>query len=249
MMTHFNPLKNLTDNFTLKIADTDDLKIQEYHFRYHIFCQEFHFESTETCPNQLEQDIYDEQAVHLQIYQNNTSALVGSIRLALPSKQSKNQLILPFEQFAENAFLPEQNANIRTYAEASRLAVHPDYRRRRYDGQHASGINTDIVFANYYPERYFPVVAISMMLGSVTLANIIELDRLYAMMEPKLNHVLAGYGIHFKQIGHIANYHGERAPFIMDPKEIMNTIRPDLAEMLQYIRDELSTALPQKKIA
>jgi len=247
-MTHYNPLQNLMDNFTLRIADTEDLKIQEYHFRYHIFCQEFHFEREENCPNQLEQDIYDEQAIHLQIYQNNTSSLVGSIRLALPSKQNNSQPMLPFERFSESAFLPENN-NIKLFAEASRLAVHPDYRRRRYDGDHASGINTDIVFANYYPERYFPVVAVSMMLGSICLANIIKLERLFAMMEPKLNHVLANYGIYFKQIGYVTNYHGERAPFVMIPEEISNTIRPDLAEMLHYIHSELSTEILQKKIA
>ena len=129
------------------------------------------------------------------------------------------------------------------------LAVHPDYRRRRYDGQHTSGINTDVAFAQYYPDRYFPLVAISMMLGSVALANILELDRLYAMMEPKLNLVLAGYGICFNQIGHITNYHGERAPFGMDPKQINKTVRPDLAELLQYLHENLNNTLFEEKSA
>jgi N-acyl amino acid synthase of PEP-CTERM/exosortase system len=243
-MTEFNPLDTLTKHFTLKIADNDELKMQEYHFRYHIFCKEFHFESEAHCHNQLEKDIYDEGSTHLQIYQNSTSALVGSIRLV-----QADELILPFEKYAEENFLPAQDPAIQIYAEASRLAVHPDYRRRRYDGQHVSGINTDETFAKYYPARYFPLVAISMMLGSVALANILKIDRLYAMMEPKLNHVLAGYGIYFDQIGHVANYHGERAPFGMDPKQIDQTVRPDLAELLQYLYGNLGNALVEEQRA
>ena len=121
IMTKFDPLESLNKNFTLKIADNDDLKLQEYHFRYHIFCKEFKFESEEHCHNQLEKDIYDESATHLQIYQNNTSTLVGSIRLAQPGDAS-NQLILPFENYTEADFLPAQDPAIKKYAEASRFS-------------------------------------------------------------------------------------------------------------------------------
>lgn len=243
-MTTFDPLKVIQEYFMIQIAATESLKEAFYHLRYEIFCQEFGFESESACNHQLETDVFDANAIHALLFHKISKKLVGGIRVILPS-HSNALVALPFEAFTDDCFLPQQT-HIQHYGEASRLAVHPEFRRRRLDGKHASGINSQIAIVS---EREFPVVGLSMMLMGVQLANLLQLESLYAMMEPKLSGVMHGYGIHFHQIGQLANYHGERAPYALNPHETLTTIHPSLSQLLTFIGEELGKNMPAKRIA
>lgn len=243
-MANFDPLKILREYFYIQVATSDEQKRELYHFRYQIFCKEFGFEAESACPNQLETDAYDPTALHVMLYHKLSNTLVGGLRILSPNCKEAPQS-LPFEAFADNSLLPEQY-NIVNFGEASRLAVHQDFRRRRFDGQHVTGINTKIAMVT---EREFPVVGLSMILMGVALGNILQFEKLYAMMEPKLNKVMQGYGINFQQIGQLANYHGERAPFALEPSEVLDTIHPNLQSLLRYMIDELDVYLSDKRIA
>lgn len=243
-MANLDPLKILREYFYIQVATTDELKKELYHFRYQIFCKEFGFEAESACPNQLEIDAYDTTALHAMLYHKLSNRLVGGLRILFPNCKEAPQS-LPFEAFADDEQLPEKS-NIVHFGEASRLAVHQDFRRRRFDGQHVTGINTKIALVT---EREFPVVGLSMMIMGVALGNILQFEKLYAMMEPKLNQVMQGYGINFQQIGQLANYHGERAPFALEPSESLDTIHPNLAPLLRYVIDELDANLSDQRIA
>jgi len=244
-----NPVNQVSKYFEVLVADTNALEKLGYQFRYEIFCKEFQYEKEVDCPHQLEKDIYDDEACHCFILNKQTKQILGSIRLLMPSINQPD-LKLPFEHFTDLSQLPNKPLSQIKYGEASRLAVHQDFRRRQFDGQNAAGTNAQLLInKGYIPDRNYPLVALTMMLSGAILGRLNELDYLFAMMEPKLNMVLGHYGIVFTQVGNVTNYHGERAPFVIDPLSLWQTLNPDLKPLLNYLDDILGKKEIQQQIA
>lgn len=231
--TFTDPINQVNKYFDVLIADTQAQKTLGYQFRYEVFCKEFQFEKEQDCPNQQEKDMYDDGACHCFILNKRTQNILGTIRLILPLLHQP-KVKLPFEQFINLNSVPDLEAV--KFGEASRLAVHQDMRRRRFDGSNVSGTNAEVlVKEGFIPDRNYPLVALTMMLSGAALGRLNHLDYLFAMMEPKLNMVLSHYGIFFNQVGDLTNYHGERAPFMVEPCAIWDTINPELKPLLDYL--------------
>lgn len=224
--------------FTIRMAHSyEDLR-RIFELRYRVFCEEFHFEEEAQCPNQQEADEFDNFSIEAFLIHTVTQETSGCIRLILPNHKSPP---LPFERFSDPNYLPDSRA---TFGEVSRLTVAKNFRRRQWDGHLPSGV-TDKSSELGHVGRNFPLPAISMMFTGAALARLFLLDYTFAMMEPKLAYAMKTYGIRFTQVGEITQYHGQRAPYRIDPLEIWQTINPDLKPLLNFIYFKISQQMPK----
>jgi N-acyl amino acid synthase of PEP-CTERM/exosortase system len=65
------------------------------------------------------------------------------------------------------------------------------------------------------------------------------LDYGFAMMEPRLTRMLRRFGIYFKQIGNVVDYHGFRGPFLIERKDILPNLSSDVFELFKTIDRQL----------
>lgn len=229
------------DYFTIRMAQSyEDLK-RIFELRYRVFCEEFQFEEQSQCPNHQEADEFDNFSIEAYLIHALTKETSGCIRLILPNHKSPP---LPFEAFSDPQYLPDSRVS---FGEVSRLTVAKNFRRRQWDGHLPSGL-TEKVSELGHVGRSFPLPAISMMFTGAALSRLLLLDYAFAMMEPKLAFAMSSYGIRFTQVGEITQYHGQRAPYRIDPLEIWQTVNPDLKPLLNFIYFKISQQIPKPVI-
>lgn len=224
--------------FELRLANTQEDLHKIFKLRYDVFCKEFSFEDESNCPCEQEQDKYDPYAIEALLMHPEDNQVAGCIRLLLPNIKTG---ALPFETFCKDELKPEKNCQ---FAEVSRLTIAKDFRRRQWDGKIPSGVSNEVSQLGRI-SRSFPLPAVSMIFAGAALSRLFLLDYVYAMMEPRLAYAMGSYGVHFEQAGEIAQYHGERAPYRIQPMQIWETVMPELKPLLNFIYFKLSQTLPK----
>jgi N-acyl amino acid synthase of PEP-CTERM/exosortase system len=122
--------------------------------------------------------------------------------------------------------------------EISRLAVVSQFRRRRNERGRPDTLVVDEAPAS--PERRaFPHIAIGLYLGAAALGLMRGLDRVFAIMEPRLARRLRACGIEFEPVGEGLEYHGLRVPFVLTRGRFEQGVAPPIRELLDTIRSEL----------
>lgn len=114
-------------NFRFLIVEDEALRRQTYRLRYQIYVEEFGFENPCDHPEGYETDLYDANAVHFAVVDDDTGSVIGTTRVVLNS-----DLGFPMTQL-ENIFFKGERADLDKIMEISRFAVHANYRRRRED--------------------------------------------------------------------------------------------------------------------
>ncbi|MCP4407504.1 MAG: PEP-CTERM/exosortase system-associated acyltransferase [Gammaproteobacteria bacterium] len=236
--------------FNVTYATTKEQRMHAYHIRYQVYCKEFKYEREESCPDQLEQDEYDDQSFHCLLIHKPSETVAGCVRLIKPSPKGEISG-LPFEHCCLEA-VDKQKMDVSrlersSFGEISRLAVLPAFRRRKADGKSPISI----------PDRQkliasgrdaFPLISIILSLGILSMLLNSGLKYGFAMMEPRLTRMLRRYGIIFSQIGDVVNYHGMRGPFVIDREVILLNLSPELHELMGAIDSELQSSLKSKKL-
>jgi N-acyl amino acid synthase of PEP-CTERM/exosortase system len=120
--------------------------------------------------------------------------------------------------------------------EVSRLAVYKGFRRR--PGEHATRFGlVDAPDVSPQERRTFPLIAVAAYLSANAVADLLGVERLYAMMEPFLPKLMKrSAGINFTRVGEDIDYHGLRAPYITAPEQVVSDLLPDLRALYDAIR-------------
>lgn len=240
-MMNSNVLDTFVKYFNIIPADGDYLIDETLKLRYQVFCEEFEFEDKNNFPDNKEFDQYDSSALHYLILHKSTNKVIASIRLLLAESYPK--LLLPYKNYCES---PASNLK---QGELSRLVVAKEFRRRQSDGVHPLGVNSYNVVphpVSIIQARNFPLVAVGIMLCGIATSCIAKRDLVFAMMEPKLQKVLAKYGIHFDQVGEVTKYHGLRAAYVINPNQVWETVHPELEKLFYYIYKKLDPKYSSK---
>lgn len=201
--------------FRIVIADTPDLMEQIHRIRYEVFCKEFHFEREEDCPGGLEKDEYDGQSIHCLVIHKATQLPAGCVRLV---NTLKDDLLapLPIEKYCGASLYqgPQHPSRLprESMCEISRLAVSPDFRRRKGESQSPLGNIEELKF-DAEEIRLFPLISFAVFIAILSLAVITKRQNGYAVMEPWLAQHLKLIGFSFEQIGEPTEYHGTRVAF------------------------------------
>lgn len=235
--------KQITEHFSVylrpTVANSPELRTAVYRLRHSVYCEELRFE--EEKPDAIERDEFDARSIHCFVRHLASQALAGTVRLITsPDRASP----LPIEKFCREAisdpvlnpwsFPPE------LVCEISRLAVPANFRKRqidKYEGS-ASGVINEATFS-FDELRCFPYIAISLYLSAAVMSLKTGRVHGFVMMEPRLARSLTLVGIHFKPIGQTIDYHGLRAPYYIDARQI----RPQLSSGFQRLMDSIEYEL------
>ncbi|MDF3013477.1 MAG: PEP-CTERM/exosortase system-associated acyltransferase [Cellvibrio sp.] len=231
--------KHFSQYLKPQLAQSELLKQQVYQLRYQVYCEELHYE--EINPAHIEQDEFDERAIHCFIRHLGSDKLAGTLRLI---STFTNDELLPMEKFCPHAitsdtlkprrFLPHQ------ICELSRLAVPLAFRKRQVDqfSGGATGAINEQAFSTH-ELRFFPYIAISLYMSAIAMCYKTRRVHIFVMMEPRLARSLNFIGIHSTQIGPTVEYHGKRAAFYIDAREVRKTLSPGYRKLLAMIEKEL----------
>jgi N-acyl amino acid synthase of PEP-CTERM/exosortase system len=222
-----------------KIASADTMKAQVYKLRHQVYCEELAYEETNVA--QQECDEFDARAIHCVVQHLSSNTLAGTLRL-IPTKHGDE--MLPLEKFCAQAIThPELHPNNflrHQVCEISRLAVPALFRKRQSDqfAGSATGALNEQTFSTH-ELRYFPYIAISLYLSAIAMCRKMRCFHVFVMMEPRLARSLDFVGIHFTQLGPVIDYHGKRAAYYVDARELRKNLSPGYKKFLQVIEEML----------
>ena len=228
--TYLNPI----------IANTPELSNESYKIRNEVYCDELHF--LDTGKNGLENDDFDQYSTHCLIQHIPTTHYSGTVRVVRPEK---NEHTIPLQKYCSDS-ISKDKINPADFApheicEISRLAVPRGFRKRQTDNY--KGAATGVINQQIYSEdelRCFPFIAVGLYLCAASIVIENDIKHTFVMMEPRLARSMKFIGIQFEQIGPAINYHGERAPYYINPLLLMENLTPGFQMMLRDIRKSLN---------
>jgi N-acyl amino acid synthase of PEP-CTERM/exosortase system len=224
-------------HFQVVVANTPELREAAFQVRYRVYCEELKYEDAQVFPDKLEHDAFDSSAIHCLLKHHASGQFIGCIRVLLAGK-SESDPTLPFRRFLQVTDLPFEHRPLDRFnhCEVSRLAIVGDFRKRKGESEVA------------YPDHYSPQLDARRMLPSMALglylastAAILELgiDNAFAMMEPRLARHLQRFGLYFRQAGPLVEYHGQRAPYHIIPRNVPPNLHQENHQLFKSIQSTL----------
>ncbi len=231
--------------FELDLAKTEELKRESYKIRHEVFSNELNW--TPMSEDKLETDSFDAYSFSLLLKHKPSDLYAGTIRLVIPPNDKPNSQV-PFEKYFSDVLLSnviDHDALPRnSIAEISRLSV-PDDFRRRLDENHKPFIlnefNTEMLWS--HESRNLPVIAISLILSSIALANLNNVSHTFISMEPRFKKRLAVIGINLTQCSSEIHHNGALAVFYLENMNSPAEFNPEVQKLYQLILRRLQSQM------
>lgn len=238
--------QHFSEHLRPQIAADDTLKHEVYRLRHQVYCEELHFEDVKATYEEC--DEFDLRAIHCFVRHLRSNSLAGTVRLI--SSNSADEL-LPLEQFCSDAIdhphLSPANFPRDSICEISRLAVPENFRKRAIDK--FKGAATGAINEQAFSDtelRCFPYIAICLYLAATAMAMQTHRYHGFVMMEPRLARSLTFVGIKFHCIGKLIEFHGKRAPYYIDARELRKNLSPGYLKLLESVEKDLFRAVDAK---
>lgn len=209
------------DYFELVHADTDELRMQVYLLRYHVYVLETGFESADDCmhgfdaegrPVFWEQDDFDRRSDHYLVRHRRTGGYAATVRLILPDRHD-HQVPYPIElncPLDQRVSEPELRAHL---AEISRFAVSKAFKRRLGESGSLAGVASNVeIYFEEDERRVLPHISLGLFAAVMRMVREHDVTHCYAVMEPALLRLVGRFGVIFNRIGADVDYHGLRVP-------------------------------------
>lgn len=216
----------------------NDAKLMEdiYRLRYKVYCDEWGFEKPGDHPEGIETDEYDEHSVHFAAFRKDDDSMIGTVRLIQSSA-----LGLPMLKHCALDIDPSVYNNT-IVGEISRLAISKELRRRGPDkALYDDGIREleEESVPLSVKERRKDENAIVLGLYRCLYKESLEkgITHWYAVMARGLYLLLKKIAIIPCQIGPEVQYHGLRAPYLLDLAKIMDYLEEKNPCLHQHFKD------------
>lgn len=233
--------------FAVIAADNQELLDEALRLRYQVYCIEHAFENPLEHPDGREIDRYDTHSVHSVLIHKPTQAVVGTVRLILPSGEP-----LPITEVCHDVALQSGTAFPKgKTAEISRFAISKTFRRRAEDQR---GIDASLVknatIADPSNRRVIPHMALGLMKAVMLMSICHHVTHLCAVMDPALLRLLSRFGIHFESLGPTVTYHGTRQPCHAEIAMIWKSLRAERPDTWGFLTDygALSALMPAASV-
>ena len=119
---------------TVVVGDHDtELRDAAFRLRYQVYCVENRFEDPADNPNGLEQDAYDERAVHCLLLHRPSQSWAGAVRLILPVKSAPERSFALQQVCTDPMIADPERFPVLEMAEVSRFCISKDFRKRQGD--------------------------------------------------------------------------------------------------------------------
>ncbi|WP_203565383.1 PEP-CTERM/exosortase system-associated acyltransferase [Alteromonas profundi] len=247
-MDHMTVAENFEQYFSLKVANTPELKQESYRIRHQVYSEELGWEPTR--PDGMETDECDAYSIALLLQHKRTGHYAGTARLVLPPPHDLTKK-LPFElhclESVNKEVIDPSTLTRGTFGEISRLAVPAEFRRRVGEKNQSFVINENVasspdIFTDE-DRRNFPNIAIGLYLGVIALVNMCHHPHMFVVVEPRLNKRLRRLGLHFKQCGCELDYHGTRALFVLDQSDYYTKLNVEMLNLFKLVENQLREQL------
>ncbi len=228
--------------FAIVPAHSELLRQQAYRIRYRVYAQELGWEDKARFPQGFETDEYDGVSQSCLLQHRESQQFVGCVRLVMAEKAPATPF--PMELALRNAGHTLEFPGLvegwrASTGEISRVAVISQFRRRRNEQNHPD--NPPDEEPDVTPERrVFPHIAMGLYLGAAALGLSRGLERVFAIMEPKLARRLRSYGIEFEQVGVPLEHHGLRIPYCLQRDSFERNMAPPIRALLDTILEDLA---------
>ena len=245
--------------FRLDFARTPEQLRAVQRARYDVYVKEFGFENPDDCADGLEKDSFDPQSLHcMAIYQGvnkepqypGEEIVAGCVRVVLPTLQDP-QGLMPLEKYCQESLQPGNPLHPHdtprdSLCEISRLAAHPNFRKRPRESETRIGALPDkIELPSEQEMRTYPLVSMAMICASPAIALLVGRPNMFIMVERWLAKLLMRMGIPLEQIGEPTDYHGTRTAYYIRAEGIVAGFNPDMRHLYDRVQASLRDNLAQ----
>ncbi|MCG7644883.1 PEP-CTERM/exosortase system-associated acyltransferase [Alteromonas sp. Cnat3-28] len=229
--------------FKAEIAVTKNTRDAVQNIRHKVYCEELKFEPPNV--DEKESDEFDEYSEYCVLRHIGRDTLVGCVRMVAPSEPSA---LLPIEKYCSASITNKQyhpsNFAREDVGEISRLAVLPEFRRRKVDK--VDGAAQGRIYEATYTEeefRCFPFISVGLYFAVAALTVIAKRRHIYVMTEPKIARSMGLVGIRFIQLGEPVDYHGLRAPYYINKDILFKYMSKGLKKLYLHIERDIAKSL------
>lgn len=214
-------LKEAYDHwFDVIPANTPGLVERANRLRYQVYCVENNYEDPSAHPCSIERDEYDKRSVHSLLATRTSGAIAGTVRLILPA--SKPEESFPIQGICKSPRLSDPKMFYHgKAAEISRFCISKEFRQTLL---HEGSDCETTPWSDSGKQDLIPYITLGLMKGIVQMSAEHGVTDLFAVMEPSLLRLLTRFGIFFKPIGPIVQYHGMRQPCYENVEKLLGKI-------------------------
>jgi N-acyl amino acid synthase of PEP-CTERM/exosortase system len=215
-------LLNLSDgfkrHFDVAPAVTPALQGEAYTIRHRVYCEELAYEPVR--PDRRECDEYDSRAYHVLVRSLKADRFIACARVVRvdPADPSSH---LPIERTCaetiDRSIVDPSRLDRARIGEISRLAIVPEFRRRRGE-QHTAIAVSEADFGSVDLPR-FPYIQVALYYGAIALAKRLGVETLFILTEPRLASHFSKLGARPRPIGAPVEHRGRRIPSVMTVSE------------------------------
>ncbi len=246
--TQSNLIDLFNKYFEVVPADTPEKLRESYRLRYEVYYKEGLFPgmNVDDCPEELEYDQYDEQSAHCLLMHKPSGVIAGTVRV-IPTDRQNPDARLPLEIIAGDLFFPDaiphENISRAHLGEISRFILAPRFRARRGENRQPYGIPEDpdnsfqknewcqssvswqsLDCRGNAQRRSFLHAILGLFVAIVRMSVEQNLTFWYCNMNPVCARLLRSFGIDFKPITPVIDYHGPRQGHFGYIPDIMENI-------------------------
>ncbi len=201
-------------------ANTPGLVEKAKRLRYQVYCIENDYEDPSAHPRSIERDEYDKRSVHRLLATRTSGAIAGTVRLILPA--SKPEESFPIQGICKSPRLSDPKMFYQgKAAEISRFCISKEFRQTLH---HEGSDCRTTLWPDFGKQDIIPYITLGLMKGIVQMSAEHGVTDLFAVMEPSLLRLLTRFGIFFKPIGPIVQYHGMRQPCYENVEKLLGKI-------------------------
>jgi N-acyl amino acid synthase of PEP-CTERM/exosortase system len=234
--------KNTYNNtFELLRAELPEHKGRAHRLRYKIYCEENRYECSPDPGNYMEQDEYDDHAIHFLLLHKISRETVGTLRVILPRDDAPGESF-PMQKLCDHPLLKHDSRAL-SLCEISRFCMAPRFRKREQDGQFlASYSDPDLVETKQNGKSVFirrQITYPQAALWQGAFEAILEariLDCIW-MVEPCHLPSLSHIGFPYRVLGPKLKVHGGLQPVIFNIKHVLDTMRTKNPACWEIISD------------
>jgi len=208
-----------------------------FKLRYQVYCLDRGFENAAACPEGMERDRYDDQALHCLLRDRASARPLGTVRLVRPAAKPIWFADLPLTDYATQESLEHiVQLPAGSTAEVSRFAIARAAREilqapgavtaRQID--RAAGQGT-------LGERLLPYMSLGLIRGLVRLSMQHGITHWCLAAEPSLLRRLRGFGLHFRTAGPLVEHRGLRQICYADLAELLSRAHAERPEFWDII--------------
>lgn len=236
-------------DFKVIVADRSELRDIVYEIRHAVYCQELGFEPMGAESNYFEMDEFDSRAFHCLVQHRESREYIGCVRVVFSSHHLNHDCGLPFSKLfgQDQKFIRtlQQSHGEQPMIEISRLAIKAEFRKHLIcESENDSNIKSLTKLAQGQDNQKLKInmnlVSTSLYFVCALIADSLQLDCGYAMMEKRLLRHLRRFGIHFKQISDFIEHKGSRALFCVGTRSILDNVPLERAAFIHNLREQIS---------